>query len=167
MKYVLTGGPCCGKTATINELSSRGFNVVEETARKIIKENPGITVEERQKRIFEEQLEKELKLSPDGLYFLDRSLVDCVAYSLFYIGKLPELLHGFDFRRRYDKIFLLHRLQFEKDNIRVENAQEAQLLHDKLHEVYISLGYAVAEVPLLPVAARANFILERIAQTPA
>jgi predicted ATPase len=36
-KYVLTGGPGTGKTTVLEILSLRGYNIISETAREIIK----------------------------------------------------------------------------------------------------------------------------------
>src|SRR6185312_6669514 len=36
--YVLTGGPCAGKTTVILELQKRGYHVLEEAARSVIDE---------------------------------------------------------------------------------------------------------------------------------
>jgi predicted ATPase len=161
-KYVLTGGPCCGKTTLLSELQRRGFSVLEETARQVIAENPNLTLEERQIIIFNQQLKKENCLELGKAYFLDRSLIDGIAYSLFYGNKLPKVFQDFDLRERYSRIFVLSQLPFEKDAIRVENEDEAKIIHKKIKEIYESLRYNTLEIPVMPVKQRAEFILSKI-----
>ena len=36
--YVITGGPCTGKTTILNDLHEKGYRVLHEIARKVIEE---------------------------------------------------------------------------------------------------------------------------------
>ena len=98
-KCVITGSSCSGKTTLIKELESRGFYVLKEVARKIISERKYMpqTKDEFLKKqilIFNEQFYNEEKFEREfpnaDMVFLDRSLIDCISYSIFFTGKIPE-----------------------------------------------------------------------------
>ena len=37
-KYIITGGPCTGKTTMLEQIAQKGFKKIEECAREIIQE---------------------------------------------------------------------------------------------------------------------------------
>jgi predicted ATPase len=167
---VLTGGPCCGKTTLIAELVKRGLNIVKESAREVLNEGRFSSKqrEQLQTEILLRQLKKESGLG-EGVHFLDRSAVDCIAYSLHFLGYIPSSFEGFSLKKRYWKVFLLDQLEFVKDAIRVESdEQEAQELHSAIEQAYLDLGYSLTRVPILPgniedsVQQRANYILQNL-----
>ena len=178
-KWVLTGGPCSGKTTLINELKQRGFITLDEIARKVFEERKGFALDatemaERQRRILERQLDAERGL--EGKYdytdehndvvhdaFLDRGLVDCVAYAHTAFGFVPDDFYKVPLRMRYGGIFVLERFPFVNDGIRAEKDDaEAQKLHDSIINCYCAYGYRPVIVPRMGAAERADFILEHI-----
>jgi predicted ATPase len=170
MRYVLTGGPSCGKTTSINNLRKRGFSVLEETARQVLEERKDNHVDEReilarQRLIFERQLQQEesaFQHSAEGVLFLDRSLVDIPPYCNMLLGYVPKEIAGFDYTNRYEKIFVLERLPFEDDGLRIETEEQAQEVHDIIVQQYQSFGYSPILVPVLPVEQRTDYILDKI-----
>jgi predicted ATPase len=159
MKVVITGGPCSGKTTLINSLKNRGFNVIEETAREILGLNcSGYDYDKIQEEIAIKQTERESKFKEEEIVFLDRSLVDVIAYGKFCGGRVPGLaLQG---AKGYSIVFLLEQFPFEKDKIRIEkNEEEALQMHGHLISTYESLGYELIEVPAMPVEKRVEFVL--------
>ena len=171
IKHVITGGPCAGKTSVINELRKRNLEVIEEFARRVIAERKHLpaTAEEfaaRERMIFYRQLFEEDALDRKNLsrcdLFLDRGLLDTIAYSIHYLGKsfddFNSHVHG-----RYASVFILERLPFVDDGLRIESGEEeAQKLHDRLMECYVSHGYTPIIVPVMPVKERVEFILKNI-----
>lgn len=167
-KIVLTGGPCSGKTATIEELSKRGFPVLEETAKKIIamRRNIPLTKEEsliRQDLIFKEQFKKEKIAENDShkILFLDRGLIDGLAYSIIYSGRtsikkyLPLVK-----KENYHLVFLLELLPFNSEGFRAEdNEEEAKKIHKSLLNLYKKLEYEPIFVPKMAIDERTDFIL--------
>jgi predicted ATPase len=168
---VITGAPCSGKTAVIEELARRGYPVVPETARAIIDaqlkagrrlEDIRADAHQFENRVFEAKLELESRL-PDGqLTFLDRALPDSIAY--FELEGLdPHRPREAGRRFRYGGVFLFERLVFVKDRVRTEDASAAAEIERRLTAVYRELGYAPVRVPLMPVTERADWVLSRIA----
>ena len=173
-RYVLIGGSCSGKTTLINELKQRGFSVLEEVARQVLEERKDApkTPEEwetRQNLIFKTQLEQEAQLAEDDLVFFDRGILDVVAYSEHYLGYIPDLVKNSQLTNRYSSIFVLDRLPFEDDGLRVESGEkEALELHNKIIYVYLNYNYKLIYVPVFPgekqqaIKQRADFILDNV-----
>jgi len=90
--YVITGGPCTGKTSIINQLHKMGYQTTIEHARHYLDTmlSTGQTVEEirENKRkfqlgILDMQIEQENSISPNDVVFLDRAIPDAMAYYQF------------------------------------------------------------------------------------
>ncbi len=163
-KIVLTGGPCCGKTTTLDALRKKGHKVLPETAREVIQEgiyHPSLSVEDFQNEILRRQVEREQEL--EGLNFLDRGALDGIAYSLIFLGRVPEFFKDHNFMGRYGRVFVLDRFSLVNDGVRVEgNDEEAGIVHDRIHRVYFEHGYNPIRVPIMPVEERVDFILNHI-----
>ena len=162
MKCVLTGGPSCGKTSVIDFLRSMKYSVLDEAAREVLDSCREGSYEEKEIEIFERQLRREEEFE-GGLVFLDRGVVDVLAYSNIYLGYLPERFRDFDFSGRYDGVFVLERLPFVDDGVRVEKGdEEAQRIHEEIIRVYKGEGYEPITVPLMSIGERAEFILKHV-----
>ena len=168
MKYIIAGGPSCGKTSLVKELGRRGHKTVDEAAREVIKEGrliPGTS--EFQVEIFKRQVQRE-----DACYesaFFDRSALEGITYSKLFMGRVPRELAEFDFRGRYTWIFILERLPFVDDGERVERDDaEAERVHNAIAMNYLEHGYSPLFVPLFPgkieesLARRADYVLNLI-----
>ena len=165
-RYVLTGGPSCGKSTSIENFRNRGFSVLEEVARGMIEKRGSFPTEKKeikkfQNEMFYEQLRKEDKLNGE-MVFLDRGVGDYHAYSEHLIGYVPENTN-IDFGNRYSKIFVLDRLPFIDDGLRIESGdEEAEILHNRIIQSYASAGYELVFVPVMPIEERSEFILDYI-----
>jgi predicted ATPase len=168
-KYVLTGGPCVGKTTILDLISLRGITIVPEAARYVIeieqaKDGDALPWKDNakfQKRVMDRQLELENDLD-DGIVFLDRGLIDGHGYCKHFGTATPEGLIELSVDR-YEKIFLLDQLpNYNNDESRLENFEEATRIHEAIADAYISLGYGVIRVPVLSPDKRVEFILNRI-----
>lgn len=161
-KIVLTGGPCSGKTTTIKELENRGFPVIHEAARKVISKNKNLPLIEFQRKVFEIQLEQE-KSKSDEIVFLDRGILDGVAYLRIGLRYIPQFLDSYDFRNKYDHVFLLERFPLVLDGERLEsNDNEAENIHNHIFQAYSDYGYSPIRVPRMSIEERINFILNNI-----
>ncbi len=168
-KFVLTGGPCSGKTMTLQALGSAGFEVVPEIARALIlaeqsKGNrllPWIDRNAFQLEVLRRQLESESKASTD--VFLDRGIPDGIAFYRIVGLQPPDELIKASQEARYDKIFLLDLLPvYPSDPIRKEDAETSRKIHEMIREIYQWLGYEVIEIPALTVSERIKIIKKNI-----
>ncbi|MDP3789732.1 MAG: ATP-binding protein, partial [Candidatus Omnitrophota bacterium] len=186
-KYIITGGPGTGKTSVIECLAQKGIKTIPEVARSIIAEEqskarvipgyvpilPSTDLELFEERCIQRQLAQEVNLVQSHDYFLDRSLVDPIAYAELAKVRLQpdldDLLRDADYRA----VFFLEQLpQYVKDTERSEDAVQAQRLHYKLYDVYDRWGYDIIPVPVFPgsleesIAQRADYILRHTQRLP-
>ena len=169
--YVITGGPCSGKTTTVNRLSEKGYKTTIEHARHYLdtQYHNGRLIEEVKKdqeefqdKVLEMQLEQEAALSPDEIIFLDRAIPDALAYYRFLNLKPSERLLAAMKKINYKKIFILDYLPLVQDYARREDAAAQNRIHELLSEVYHSLPFPIIHVPVLPVEQRVDLILENL-----
>ncbi len=172
MEYVITGGPCTGKTTLINALEQRGYAVVSESARQIIMEEQqkefGILPWKHhgsffvfQQLVLRRQMDLENRLKAD-ICFLDRGVVDGVAYCNLAGSIAPDEVLLYACINRYDGVFLLDRLAYKKDSERVEDESTAVRIHHLIEEAYRKYKYEIINVPVLPVEQRVDFVLDKI-----
>ncbi len=169
--YVITGGPCAGKTSLIEELRRRGYEVVPEAARAYIEANlaAGKTINDIrgdaaafQRALIPVKEHAEAKLSPESTIFFDRGMHDSIVYlERAGVTDDPTLAAALA-KTSYAKAFLLDLLPFETDQARTETAEEVQQIHEALGKAYESAGIRVERVPALSVTERADFILSHL-----
>jgi predicted ATPase len=169
-KYVVTGGPGVGKTTTINDLKKNGFYIVSETAREIIekslKENsnvvPWIDLDSFNREVIKEQGKKEKAIPKNQeRIFLDRGIVDALAY-YDVAGKkpIPELTEAIK-KVNYEKVFILDRLPiYINDEARKEDNTKAEKIHKAIIKAYKKFNVFI--VPVLSVKERTKWILNKI-----
>lgn len=169
--YVITGGPCTGKTTTVELLATKGYKTTREQARHYIDTQTikGLTVEEVknnkekfQLEVLNLQIQEEMKLDVNQITFLDRALPDAMAYYEFlnipYDERLIEMCNKFC----YQKIFVLDRLPLINDYARLEDEVEQIRIHSLIIEVYNRFPCPVIQVPVLPRQQRIEYILEKL-----
>jgi predicted ATPase len=166
---VITGAPCSGKTAVVDELARRGLPVVPEAARAYIdaEMKKGRRLDEIksdsarfEEHIFRSKLGIEAGLPADQRLFLDRALPDSIAYYRLE-GLDPAEPRRQSRRVRYSRVFLFERVEFMKDSVRAEDAETAARIERLIAEAYTDLDYTIIRVPVMPVARRADFVLAR------
>lgn len=168
--YVLTGGPCAGKTTLIFELEKRGYPVVPEPARLIIDEQlargkairdivgdadwlPSVT---RRARAMHREIPR------DEQCFFDRGVPDSLAYYRLGGREMDDELRDGLVEFTYRKVFLLDLVDFVTDEARSETPEQAMVIHSAIRRAYTDQGYELVEVPVLPIDARADFILANL-----
>ena len=169
--YVVTGGPGCGKTTTVNILKKRGYKTTIEHARHYIDtlRVKGKTVAEIRKNQLEfqlavlaMQLKDERALKPKDIVFLDRALPDALAYCRFLklrVGKkIRHALRGVS----YKKAFILDPLPLKGDYARTETPDDQRVIHDLIVNAYFELGIPVVRVPVMPQEKRVDFVLANL-----
>lgn len=166
---VITGAPCSGKTAVIEELARRGHPVVPETARAYIDRElaRGRCLEEIKAdpsafegHIFRTKLALEGRLPAEEPFFLDRGLPDSIAYFTLE-GLDPEEPRARCRQVRYHRVFLFERIEFLKDPVRSEDSETAARIERLIEEAYAGLGYPLVRVPVMAIAERAAYVLAR------
>jgi len=166
-RFVISGGPCSGKTTTVSELGKE-FKVFQEAARKVLSEkfngkhSKDVGRDSLQREIFklQEQHFNENK-SLDNYVFFDRGFGDTLSYYLFDNLDIPSEFLEKAKEMKYDKIFFLEPLPFyKKDKLRQESKKEQEKISDYIVQIYSDLGYEIIKVPAMSVKERVNFIKE-------
>jgi predicted ATPase len=169
--YVITGGPCTGKTTVVELLAKRGYMTIAEQARHYIdtQKIEGRTVEEIrsnreqfQLEILNLQIREESTLDVNKIAFLDRALPDAMAYYEFLGLKYDDRLIAMCKKFCYQKVFVLDRLPLINDYARLEDEQEQIRIHNLIIEVYNHFPCPVIQVPVLPPDQRVDFILQHL-----
>jgi len=169
---VFTGAPSSGKTSVLEEMAHRGYAVQNEVARELIETalRSGKTladiraqshVQDLQRRIVKLKLARERGLHRDTLVFSDRGTPDSIIY---YKLAGMDAAEAFTASKifHYRAVFLFERLPLVMDDVRTENTAQALEIERQLVTSYESLGYQLIPVPVMPIAARADFILEKL-----
>lgn len=169
--YVITGGPCAGKTTLVRELASRGHAVVDESARAYIEAElaRGRTLADIrsdevafQHALIPMKVRAEAEAPTDRPVFFDRGMHDSIVY-LAQAGVTEDAMLADAVRNSsYVTAFLPDLLPFEMDDARTEDADSARALHDALKRVYETAGIPVIVVPVASVEERADFVLASI-----
>lgn len=169
--YVITGGPCAGKTTLIKELEKRGYRVAQEAARTYIEleQARGKTLEEIRKdevgfqhALIPMKVVAQEALPTNEVVFLDRGMHDSIAYlALAGVHNDPKLTDALK-HSRYRKVFLLDLLPYVKDAARTEDARGARNVHDLLEKAYRDAGFTLVRVPVMSVKKRADFIEQHL-----
>jgi predicted ATPase len=168
-RIVLTGVSGSGKTTILNTLSNRGYNIVDESARTIIKDLkqndpsklPWNNRGEFQKLVEQKQITNFIE---NNNCFFDRGIVDEIVYNKAYGREIKKDLLGQCVKYKYDKVFLFPPFKdiYTSDDERVEDFQESSRLYPLFIESYKSLGYSPIIMINDSVENRIDFLLQSI-----
>lgn len=177
--YVITGGPCAGKTSVLKILEQMGYRVQYEEARIYIDEKiaEGRSIGEIrkdeaafQREVLRRKIEVEKNLPAKEMILFDRGVPDSVAYfELIGLSDDAGELRRNIVNSRYKKIFLLDLLDFEGDYSRIEDCKTANNIQKLLEKTYRDLGFEVVNVPVPKSNKkedRADFIIQNLQQSP-
>ena len=168
---VITGAPSSGKTSVIDALTSRGYAVQGEVARELIEEclRQGLSLadvkadggKQLQADILRIKTSREKQLAPLDTVFMDRGMPDSISY--FRLAGLDTNAAMAACRHfRYRAVFIFDRLPVIRDGVRSEDEAAAMQIDVMLEADYRSLGYVPVRVPVMPIAARTDFILKTL-----
>lgn len=168
---VISGCSGGGKSTLLDALAARGFAVIEEPGRRIVRQElqgdgaalPWVDpVAFARKAIAMAQDDLIAAEVREGWVFFDRGLVDATA-ALEHATDEP-VLSGL-VRRYHHQVFLappwpeIHVTDAERRH----DFEEAVAEYERLARAYPALGYEVFILPKAPVEARANFVLATLA----
>jgi predicted ATPase len=170
---IVTGGPGAGKTTLLTELAARGYATVEESARAIIAErltrgeSPRPDALAFAREILRRDIEKYVSQPRTSEWvFFDRGLLDALGM-LHEASALPSIelesaLIKYPF---HHTAFVLPPWEviYANDAERDQSFAEAVEVHARIVGWYRSCGYVLNEVPCLPVAQRAEYVLRALA----
>jgi predicted ATPase len=163
--YIITGGSGTGKSTVLEILKQRGFGVVEETARREFAKNPSLDRRDPQLQVYFAKIRAAEEARLQGICFLDRSIIDNLAYLEKYGLQTPAELTALIRQSKYEKeVFFMSMPPEERHGApQTKNTYEASLKeHEALARIYEEHGYRIINVPFAPYAWQAAFILEKV-----
>jgi predicted ATPase len=166
---VISGCSSGGKSTLLAELGRRGYAVVEEPGRRIVKDElagdglalPWVDATAFLRRAVAMALaDRASAIASDGWVFFDRGLIDAAAGLQHLTGEpvLEELCQSHRYHRR---VFLAPPWPeiYVQDAERRHGLDSAVVEYSRLLGVYPSLGYELSILPKVGVAQRADFVL--------
>lgn len=160
--FVVTGAPSSGKTTVVNLLKEQGYHTQEEVARKLLIGKEYVESSELEQYIIRQKITDHMEAPRDRVVFFDRGIPDSLAYYRFHNYQYDAILrHSLQYAR-YEAVFLLEPLSFEKDGLRNDYAEYVQELHQHIKEAYHDLGLFVISVPVTSAAERFRIIQKEV-----
>jgi predicted ATPase len=173
---VISGCSGGGKSTLLAELARRGWAVVEEPGRRIVREElagdgaalPWIDAAAFARRIVAIALaDREAAGRLEGWVLFDRGLVDAAAALEHATGEAALATLG-QAHRYHRRMFLAPPWPeiYVKDSERPHGLDAARAEYARLVEAYGALDYVVTVLPKVDVAARADFVLQALGPPP-
>ena len=164
-----------GKSTLLAELARRGYGVIEEPGRRIVREElagngtclPWIDGAAFARRALAMALaDREDARRMPGWIFFDRGLVDAASALQHVAGE--RALDNIREHHYHRRVFLTPPWPelYATDGERHHDLQDAIGEYDRLLRDYPSLGYEVIILPKVGISERAHFILDTLKQQP-
>jgi predicted ATPase len=172
--FVLTGGPGSGKSTLIEVLGQAGYGSMVEAGRSIIQDQVLVggqalpwadPVAYAELMLSWEMRSYRLAQEVDGPVFFDRGVPDIVGYLRLVGLPVPVHLERAAEIFRYNKTVLIAPPWpdiFTQDQERKQSFDEAVRTYEAMVATYTEYGYNLTEIPRLPIAERAEFIIETL-----
>src|SRR5215813_1764752 len=173
-RVIVTGGPGAGKTTLLSALAAMGYGTVEDSARAIIAKRLARGASRRPdavpfaKEILRRDIENYFRKCRNSTWvFFDRSLIDALGLlrdaSALPSADLEVMLACYPF---HPTVFVLPPWEaiYTTDEERDQSFGEAIDVHGRVVHWYRSCGYALNEVPRVPVAQRVEYVLRVLAK---
>ena len=172
--FVLTGGPGSGKSSVIQVLAARGYAVVGESGRAVIRQQvaaggdalPWADRARFADRMLDRDLRAHAAAPRDRAVFFDRGVPDIAGYLALCGLPVPaRLRRAADACRYADRVFVFPHWPdiYARDAERRQGEGEALATYHAVVAAYLARGYATIVVPRLSVERRADFILAQLA----
>ncbi|HKT89991.1 MAG TPA: AAA family ATPase [Candidatus Sulfotelmatobacter sp.] len=173
---VITGGPGSGKTTLIDALETCGYARSVEAGRGVIQDQVAIggnAVPWQDPTSFAELMlcwemrSYQIAQRTSGVVFFDRGIPDIAGY--LRVVNLPVPSHvrrAAEIFRYNRKVFIAPpwREIFSQDLERKQDFDEAVRTYDAMALTYTDLGYALIELPRVPVEERVKVVLKMAAR---
>ncbi len=171
---ILSGCSGSGKSSLLSELSRRGYEVVPEPGREIVKDQlaiggdalPWADVQRFSELCISRGMGNFNRARPNGRPILfDRSIIDNIAYFVHCESGVPEpFLRAANLYHYGPRVFMTPpwREIFTTDTERRKTFAEAVAEYENLVATYTRLGYVVVPVPHAPVTERADFVIHEL-----
>jgi predicted ATPase len=170
--YIITGGPGGGKTSVLENLASKGYNYIPETARQIIKERlskglaPRLDPRTFAQQIFDQDWKNFISNSGrSSLLFFDRSFMDSACMLFDSDSQSYDNIRNTHLTNRYNnKVFIappweeIYRIDSERD----QSFEQSIDVYERLDKWYRQHDYDIVVLPKDTIETRIKFILNQL-----
>ena len=161
---VITGAPGAGKTTLLETLAKRGWRVVPEAARAILREPGGMALRKDDplgftRAMIEREMADLAAVPDDGRWTIfDRGFFDSIAFWNLSGGHTSPM--AVPLQRYSGPVFVAPAWAeiFRSDAERIQDWNEAQVSGDAVTAAWIAAGYALVNLPLRTPLERADFV---------
>ena len=174
-RILISGCSGGGKSTLLTELATRGFLVVEEPGRRIVRQElesngtalPWVDMARFARRAIEVAREDHASASAEsGWTFFDRGLLDAAAALRHATGEplLEQLIAAY---RYHELVFVTPPWPeiYGTDPERRHGFEDAVAEYDRLVGCLQAFRYEIVMLPRVPVRDRADFIIEHLPET--
>lgn len=174
-RIVITGGPGAGKTTLLLALQARGYSIVGDSPRAIIKDRlrRGLSPRPDAFEFAHETLRMDIEnfvhhSAAPGYVFFERSVLDALC-GLDRVAPLSEseLRMWLTKYQYYSKVFVLPpwKAIYVNDDERDHTFEHAESVYRIVREWYRRLDrYQVIEVPKVSVAERCTYVMQALTE---
>lgn len=171
-RVIFSGAPGAGKSTLLRALAARGYHVVEESARAIIRDRVGRGLSPRPapRQFAADVMRRDIKnyhkelANPDWVFF-DRAIPDgmCMLNRIAPLGrrKVEAIAKRFAYHRQVF-MFPPWAAIYCNDTERDQTFSDATQVFTMLSAWYRKCGYAVVNMPLEKVDDRCDFVLKTL-----
>lgn len=173
-RIVVAGGPGAGKTTLLLALQERGYTIVPDSPRVIIKERKsrGLSPRPEPPEFAYDVLRMDIDhyraiSADDKLVFFERGIPDALG-ALTHLGLLTaadtgRYLAEFPYSRRVLVLPPWEQI-YTTDDERDQTFGESVRVHAAVRDWYTRCGYELIEVPRMSVDERCEFVLRTLAR---
>ena len=170
--YIITGGPGAGKTSLLEELASKGYDYIPETARQIIKErlSKGLPPRPDPKTFAQEIFNKDwtnfiLNSNLSSPLFFDRSFIDSACMLFDSDQDSYNSIRNTYLANRYNNhVFIAAPWKeiYRNDSERDQSFEQSVEVYERLNKWYGKHDYELIILPNDTISRRAQFILNHV-----
>ncbi|MDQ3194158.1 MAG: AAA family ATPase [Bacteroidota bacterium] len=169
--FIISGCSGSGKSTLIQELAERGFKIINEAGRQVVKEQNYIEGDALpwkdwmkfvELTISRTMYQYDCMINENEIVFFDRSIIDQVSWDHLNIS-VPKQLMNAALKYRFNQIvFLAPPWQeiYKIDNERKHSFDEALVGYNSTVKMYESFGHKMVLIPKTDAAGRADFVID-------
>lgn len=169
--YIISGCSGSGKSSILQEISVRGYKVIPETGRQVVKEQIRIKGDALpwkdwmkfvELTISRTMYQYNILKDENEIVFFDRSIVDQVSWEHLNIKVPDHLINAANEYRFNENVFISEPWKeiYKNDSERLHSYEDAVISYYSTVKTYSKFGYNTIFIPRKSVAERADFIIE-------
>ncbi|MBP9191014.1 MAG: AAA family ATPase [Ignavibacteria bacterium] len=169
--FIISGCSGSGKSSILQEISNRGYKVIPETGRQVVKEQiliKGDALPWKDWMKFVEltvsrtMYQYNILNDEKELVFFDRSIIDQISWEHLNLKVPKHLINAANEYRFNENVFITEPWKeiYKNDSERKHSYEDAVISYQSTIKTYSKFGYKTIFIPPKNIAERADFIIE-------